>query len=131
MKLRKNKNIYSRINQTSKCSSVSIDGKTRSIVHNTYKWFTPRKRKQDRVKSNSKITNPITLSNKFSIFLEPIDDPVQSQTIPGIANPSGGSIIQISEESDSTITLVDNNSSSVDGTMHREDIDNEWGTSHR
>ncbi len=36
VKLSKNKNSNSRINQTSKCSSVSIDGKTRHIVHNTY-----------------------------------------------------------------------------------------------
>ncbi len=31
MKLSKNKNSNSRINQTSKCSSVSIDGKTRPM----------------------------------------------------------------------------------------------------
>ncbi len=82
MKLSKNKNCNSRMNQTFKCSIVSIDGKTKPIVQNMYEWFTPRKSKQNRVKSNSKITNPITLSNRFSILLEPIDDSVQSQTIP-------------------------------------------------
>ncbi len=41
MKLSKNKKSNSRINQTSICSSVSIDGKTRPIVHNTHEWFTP------------------------------------------------------------------------------------------
>ncbi len=40
MKLSKNKNINSRVKQASKCSSVSIDGKTRPIVHNMYEWFT-------------------------------------------------------------------------------------------
>ncbi len=87
---------------------MSIDGKTRTIVHNMHKWFTPRKTKQNRIKSNSKITNPITLSNRFSILLEPIDDPVQSQTIPGIANPPGGTIIHMSREPDSTTKLVGN-----------------------
>ncbi len=85
----------------------------------THEWFTPRKSKQNRIKSNSKITNPITLSNRFSILLEPNDDPVQSQTIPGIANPPGGTIIHMSREPDSTTTLVGNNSGSLDGTIHR------------
>ncbi len=124
MKLSKNKNSNSRIDQTSKCSSVSIDGKTRPIMHNTYRWFTPRKSKQNGVKSNSKITNPIILRNRFSIFLEPIDDPVQFQTIPGIANLPGGTIIHMGREPDSTTTLVGNNSDSLDGTIYTEDTDN-------
>ncbi len=60
---------------------MSIDGKTMPIAHNMSKWFTPRRSKQNRVKSNSKTTNQITLSNRFNILLEPIDDLVQSQTI--------------------------------------------------
>ncbi len=129
MKLSKNQNSNSRINQTCKCSSVSIDGKTNPIVHNTYEWFTPRKSKQNRVKSNSKITNPITLSNRFNILLEPIDDPVQSQTTPVIANQSSGTIIHMSREPDSTTTLVVNISGSLDGTVHTDDTDN-TGASH-
>ncbi len=62
------------------------------------------------IKSNSKITNPITFSIRFSILLEPIDDLVQFQTIPGIANPPGGTIIHMSREPDSTTTLVGNKS---------------------
>ncbi len=126
MKLSKNINSNSRINQTSKWLS---DHKTRLIVHNIYEWFCPRKSKQNRVKSNSKITNPITLSNTFSILLDPIDDPVQSQTIPGIANPPGCTIIQISREPYITTTLVGNNSGSLDGTIDTEDTDNA-GTPH-
>ncbi len=83
-----------------------------------------KKSKQNRVKSNSKITNPITLSNRFNILLEPIDDPVQSQTIPGIANPPGGTIIYMSREPDSITTLVGSKSGSLDDTMHTEDTDN-------
>ncbi len=103
---------------------MSIDGKTRPIVHNTHEWFTPRKSKQNRIKSNSKITNSITLSNRFSILHESIDNPVQSKTIPGIANPPDGTIIQMSREPDSTTTLVGNNSGSLDGTIHTKDTDN-------
>ncbi len=103
---------------------MSIDGKTRPIVHNTHEWFTPQKNKQNRIKSNSKITNPITLSNRFSILLGPIDDTVQPQTIPGIANPPGGTIIHMSRELDSTTTLVGNKSGSLDGTIHTEDTNN-------
>ncbi len=73
---------------------------------------------------NSKIINPITLNNRFSIILEPIDDPVQSQTIPSIDNPPGGTIIHMSREPDSTTTLVGNNSGLLDGTIHTEDTDN-------
>ncbi len=124
MKLSKSQNSNSRINQTSKCSSVSIDDKTRPIVHNTYEWFTPRKRKQNRVKSSSNITNPITFSNRFSILLEPIDGLVQSQTTSVIANPPGGTIIHMSREPDSTTTLVGNTSGSLDGTIQTEDTDN-------
>ncbi len=48
---------------------------------------------------------------------------MQSQTIPGIANPPGGTIIQMSREPDSTTTIVGNNSGSLDGTIHTEDTD--------
>ncbi len=83
-----------------------------------------KKKKQNRIKSNFKITNPITLSNRFSILLEPIYDPVQSQTIPCIANPPGGTIIHMSREPDSTTKLVCNKFGSQDGTIHTEDTDN-------
>ncbi len=76
----------------------------------------PKKSKQNRIKSNSKKTNPITLSNRFSILLEPIDDPVQSQTVPGITNHH--TIIHMSREPDSTSTLVGNMSGSLDSTIH-------------
>ncbi len=82
------------------------------------------KSKQNRINSNSKITNPITLSNRFSILLEPIDDPVQSQTIPCITNPPGVTIIHISRELDNTTTIVGNKSGSLDGTIYIEDTDN-------
>ncbi len=89
----------------------------------------PTKSKQNRIKSNSKITNPITLNNRFSILLEPIYDPVQSQTIPGIGNPPGGIIIHMSKEPYSTTKLIDNKSGLLDGTLHTEDTDNA-GTPH-
>ncbi len=49
---------------------------------------------------------------------------MQSQTIPGIANPPGDTIIHMSREPDSTTTLVGNTSGSLDGTIHTEDTDN-------
>ncbi len=48
---------------------------------------------------------------------------MQSQTIPGIANPPGGTIIHMGREPDSTTTLVGNKSGSLDGTIHTEDTD--------
>ncbi len=72
------------------------------------------------------ITNPITLSNRFSILLEPID---AIATIPGIANPPGDTIIHMCREPDSTTTLVGNKSGSLDGTINTEDTDNA-GTPH-
>ncbi len=102
---------------------MSIDGKTRPMVHNMHEWFTLRKSKQNRIKSNSKITNPITLSNRFSTLLESIDDLVQSQTIQILlihqVAPS-----YISREPDGTTTLVGNKSGSLDDTIHTEDTDN-------
>ncbi len=53
----------------------------------------------------------------MSIILDPIDDPVQSQTIPGIANPLGGTVIHMSRELDSTTTLVGNKSCVTDNAM--------------
>ncbi len=67
------------------------------------------------------ITNPITFSNRISILLEPIDDLVQSQTIPGIANPPGCTVIHTSREPNSTNTLVGNKFGLLDGTIHTED----------
>ncbi len=49
---------------------------------------------------------------------------MQSQMIPSIANPPGGTIIHMSGEPDITTILVGNKSGSLDGTIHTEDTDN-------
>ncbi len=56
----------------------------------------------------------IDLAFSFNLLMQL----VQSQTIPDIANPPGGTIIHMSREPDSTTTLVCNNSGSLDGTIH-------------
>ncbi len=79
--------------------------------------------KVNKIRSNPILRSQITLSNRFSILLEPVDDPLQSQTTPHIANTPGGTIIHMSREPDSTTTLVVNMSGSLNGTIHTGDTD--------